>query len=63
VRRGRVNKWDLVDASAASPELWERRVAVPATYAFIRRGDPTTTLVIAIEHFGPEERARYRSLR
>jgi len=133
VRRGRVNNWDLVDASAgdilggwlydrdrsvldelaASPDLWERRVAVLATYGFIKRGDPTTTLVLAerllgdredlihkavgwmlrevetrisadvlrrfldthaarmprtmlsyaIEHFTPEERARYRSLR
>lgn len=67
VRRGRVNNWDLVDASAefmlgetlvdrprdvlfslaASPNLWERRVAVLATFAFIKRGDPTTTLELA----------------
>jgi len=133
VRRGRVNNWDLVDASAEwslggwlrdrdrsvlfelaeSPVLWERRVAVIATFAFLKRGDATTTLALAerllgdredlmhkavgwslremgwrvsratlvgfldthaarmprtmlsyaIEHFGPEERARYRSLR
>lgn len=67
VRRGRVNNWDLVDASAeyalggwlydrdrsvlddlaASPVLWERRVAVIATFAFIKRGDPSTTLTLA----------------
>jgi 3-methyladenine DNA glycosylase AlkD len=67
VRRGRVNNWDLVDASAeyalggwlydrdrsvlddlaASPVLWERRVAVIATFAFIKRGDPSTTLALA----------------
>jgi 3-methyladenine DNA glycosylase AlkD len=67
VRRGRVNNWDLVDASAefvlgpflwdrprdllfelsASPVLWERRVAVLSTFAFIRRGDASTTLALA----------------
>jgi 3-methyladenine DNA glycosylase AlkD len=61
VARGRVNNWDLVDASAehivgpqvrtgrapasllddlaASPDLWERRVGVLATFDFIKRGD------------------------
>jgi 3-methyladenine DNA glycosylase AlkD len=61
VRRGRINNWDLVDASAehivgpevrsgrepqallddlaASPDLWERRVAVLATFDFIKHGD------------------------
>lgn len=67
VRRGRVNNWDLVDASseyllgawlysrdrallddlAASESLWERRVAVLATFGFIKRGDASTTLVLA----------------
>lgn len=67
VRRGRVNNWDLVDASsefilgpwffdrdrsllaelAASDSLWERRVAVLATFEFIKRGDPSTTLELA----------------
>jgi 3-methyladenine DNA glycosylase AlkD len=67
VRRGRVNNWDLVDASsefilgpwlrdrdrglldelAASDDLWERRVAVIATFDFLRHGDATTTLAIA----------------
>lgn len=32
---------------AASPVLWERRVAVLATFAFIRRGDASTTLELA----------------
>lgn len=61
VARGRVNNWDLVDASAehivgphvrlgraphsvldelaASPDLWERRVGVLATFDFIKSGD------------------------
>lgn len=67
VRRGRVNNWDLVDASAefvlgeflwdrprdllyelaASEVLWERRVAVLSTFAFIKRGDASTTLDLA----------------
>jgi 3-methyladenine DNA glycosylase AlkD len=66
VARGRVNNWDLVDASAehivgpevrsgrapqellddlaASPDLWERRVAVLATFDFIKHGDPAPAL-------------------
>jgi len=67
VRRGRLNNWDLVDASAeyivgehlrdrdrslldelaASGSLWERRVAVLATFAFIKSGDASTTLRLA----------------
>jgi 3-methyladenine DNA glycosylase AlkD len=67
VRRGRLNNWDLVDASAeyivgehlqdrdrslldelaASGSLWERRVAMLATFAFIKAGDPSTTLALA----------------
>jgi len=67
VRRGRVNNWDLVDASAAnvvgpwlydksrdllveladSESVWERRVALLSTFAFIKRGDPSTTLELA----------------
>ncbi len=66
VRRGRVNNWDLVDASAenilgpwlfdqprgllfelaASDDLWERRVALLATFEFIKRGDPSTTFAL-----------------
>lgn len=67
VRDGRVNNWDLVDASAefvlgpyladrprdllyelaASPVLWERRVAVLSTFAFLKQGDASTTLELA----------------
>ena len=67
VRDGRVNNWDLVDASAeyvlgeflldrprglldelaASPVLWERRVAVLSTFAFLKAGDASTTLELA----------------
>ncbi len=67
VRRGRVNNWDLVDASsefilglylfdrprdvlfelAASPVLWERRVAMLASFGFIKVGDASTTLELA----------------
>jgi len=64
---GRINNWDLVDASAehivgaflldrsreplyrlaVSSSLWERRIAVTATFHFIRRGDFADTLRIA----------------
>lgn len=64
VHRGRVNNWDLVDASAEfilgvwllerprellyqlaqSDSLWERRVALLTTFAFIKAGDTGTTL-------------------
>lgn len=69
VARGRVNNWDLVDASAehivgphvrlgrapaglldrlaASPDLWERRVAVLATFDAIKHGDVEPTLRLA----------------
>ncbi len=35
--------FDLAD----SPSLWQRRVAVMATFDFIKRGDPSTTLALA----------------
>jgi 3-methyladenine DNA glycosylase AlkD len=66
VARGRVNNWDLVDASAeyivgpevragrapgallddlaTSSSVWERRVAVLATFDFIKHGDAGPTL-------------------
>lgn len=67
VRRGRVNNWDLVDASAEHiigpwlldqdrtllfqlaqrDSLWERRVALLSTFAFIKAGDASTTLELA----------------
>ena len=37
----------LLDDLAASPVLWERRVAVLATFAFLKRGDASTTLRLA----------------
>ena len=75
VRRGRVNNWDLVDASAefilgpwlldrdrgllrelaASASLWERRVAVLATFDFLKHGDPSTTLELAEMLLGDRE--------
>jgi 3-methyladenine DNA glycosylase AlkD len=67
VHAGRINNWDIVDASAEfivgeylkdkprdilfelaqSKSVWERRVAVLATFQFIKRGDADTTLQIA----------------
>ncbi|MFZ2176745.1 MAG: DNA alkylation repair protein [Rhodococcus sp. (in: high G+C Gram-positive bacteria)] len=67
VMRGRVNNWDLVDASAdhilgewlcdrprdvlfalaADGDLWRRRVSLLSTFAFLRRGDASTTLEVA----------------
>lgn len=38
---------DLLDELSASPVLWERRVAVLATFAFLKHGDATTTLALA----------------
>ena len=32
---------------AASPSLWDRRIAIVATHRFIRNGDATTTLALA----------------
>ena len=37
----------LIDELAASESLWERRVALLTTFAFIRAGDPAPTLAIA----------------
>ncbi|MFB6610680.1 DNA alkylation repair protein [Agromyces sp. NPDC056379] len=70
VRAGRVNNWDLVDASAeflvgqvlladdgdgsplldelaASDALWQRRVAVLSTFAYIKAGDGGPILRLA----------------
>jgi len=64
---GRINGWDLVDASAEhivgaflmdrsrsplrslarSPSIWERRIAILATFHFLRRGEVEETLAIA----------------
>lgn len=67
LKRGRVNNWDLVDASAehllgdyledrprqilfdlaSSTQLWERRAAIIATFAFIKKKDGSTTFELA----------------
>jgi 3-methyladenine DNA glycosylase AlkD len=67
LKRGRVNNWDLIDASAehllggylvdrsrqllfdlaSSSQLWERRAAVIATFAFIKQKDQSTTFELA----------------
>ncbi|HZS55608.1 MAG TPA: DNA alkylation repair protein [Bryobacteraceae bacterium] len=64
---GRINNWDLVDASApyilgvhlmtrtrevldtlaASDNLWERRIAIVSTFAFLRKGETKETFRIA----------------
>jgi 3-methyladenine DNA glycosylase AlkD len=82
VRRGRVNNWDLVDASAeyalgrwlydrdrsvldeltASPVLWERRVAMIATFAFLKRGDASTTLALAERLLGDREDLMHKAV-
>lgn len=82
VRAGRVNNWDLVDASAeyvlgdylidrprhlllelaARPELWQRRVAVLATFAFIKRGDAATTLELAARLLGDREDLMHKAV-
>jgi 3-methyladenine DNA glycosylase AlkD len=46
VRSGRA-PLELLDDLAASPSLWERRVAVLATFHFIKHGDPAPTLRLA----------------
>lgn len=38
---------DLLDELAASPVLWERRVAVLSTFAFLKAGDASTSLALA----------------
>jgi len=38
---------DILFDLAKSDKLWERRVAIVTTFAFIKRGDPSTTLDIA----------------
>ena len=37
----------LLDELAASPRLWERRVAIMSTFAFLKHGDATPTLRLA----------------
>ena len=67
VYEGRINNWDIVDASAEfiigeylwdkprdllfslakSENIWQRRVAVLSSFAYIKRGDSSTTLELA----------------
>jgi 3-methyladenine DNA glycosylase AlkD len=47
----------LLRKLAASKDLWERRVAMLSTYAFIRAGEHEDAFAIA--HFSAEERARW----
>jgi len=74
MRRGRINNWDLVDASAEyilgeylydkprdllerlarSGIVWERRIAVLSTFAFIKHGDASTTLLLAERMLGEQ---------
>ncbi|GGK49856.1 hypothetical protein GCM10011591_21720 [Nocardia camponoti] len=69
LKRGRINNWDLVDASAEhvigvwlldkprtllfelaeQDSLWDRRVALLSTFAFIKKGDPSTTFELATQ--------------
>jgi 3-methyladenine DNA glycosylase AlkD len=46
VRSGRAPR-ALLDDLAESPDLWERRVAVLATFDFIKHGDAAPTLALA----------------
>jgi 3-methyladenine DNA glycosylase AlkD len=82
VHRGRVNNWDLVDASAeivlggwladrprellfelaGSPVLWERRVAVLASFNFIQHGDASTTLALAERLLGDKEDLMHKAV-
>lgn len=47
---------------AASSSLWERRVAVLATFAFIRRGDASTTLELAERLLGDREDLMHKAV-
>jgi 3-methyladenine DNA glycosylase AlkD len=46
---------DLLLALAASASLWERRVAVLASFAMLKRGDASTTLELAERLLGDRE--------
>lgn len=82
LNRGRIDNWDLVDASAelilgdylvdrnrsvlvdlaGSPVLWERRVAIVASFAFIKRGDATTTIRLAHQLLHDQEVLMHRAV-
>lgn len=52
----------LLDELAASPVLWERRVAVIATFAFLKRGDASTTLELAERLLGDREDLMHKAV-
>jgi len=58
--------WDrprgLLDDLAASDMLWQRRVAVIATQAFIRRGDASTTVDLAERLLGDPEPLMHKAV-
>ncbi len=80
--RGRIDNWDLVDASAefvlgeylvdrdhdlltdlaGSTMLWERRVAILASFAFIKRGDAATTIRLAEQLLNDHEVLIHRAV-
>ena len=47
---------------AASPSLWDRRIAVVATHQFIRHGDASTTLVLAERLLGDREPLMHKAV-
>lgn len=53
---------DLLLELAASPVLWERRVAVLATFGFIRRGDASTTLELAAQLLDDQEDLMHKAV-
>jgi 3-methyladenine DNA glycosylase AlkD len=53
---------DLLFELAASPALWERRVAVLATLHFIRHGDGSTTLSLAERLLGDREDLMHKAV-
>lgn len=53
---------DLLYELAAGPVLWERRVAVLSTFAFIKRGDASTTLALAERLLGDREDLMHKAV-
>lgn len=53
---------DVLFELAASPVLWERRVAVLSTFAFIKCGDASTTLAIAERLLGDREDLMHKAV-
>jgi 3-methyladenine DNA glycosylase AlkD len=53
---------DVLFELAGSPVLWERRVAVLATFGFIRRGDASTTLDLAARLLGDPEDLMHKAV-